>query len=72
MKAVDRMRAATLAYTMRGYLDPLYPTSERLDLLRFARQELATIGVKDVRWMTYTDCLTTAELLCGERTVQAA
>lgn len=71
MTTLDRMRAATLAYTMRGYLDQLYPTSERLDLLRFARQELATIGVKDVHWMTYTDCLTTAELLCGER-VQAA
>ena len=72
MKPVDRMRVATLSFTMRGYLDPMYQQSERLDLLRHARRELAAVGVKDVHWMTYDQCLTTAELLAGERTVQAA
>jgi len=72
MTPVDRMRVATLSFTMRGYLHPLYPTSERLDLLRWARQELTAMGVKDVHWMTYDQCLTTAELLAGERTVRAA
>ena len=72
MTALDRMRVATLAYTMRGYLSMVVPATERHDLLIWARHELSAIGVKDANQMTYTECLTTAELLCGERTVQAA
>jgi len=72
MTPVDRMRVATLSYTMRGYLHTFFTLEDRLELMNHARLELDAIGVRDTEHMTYTELLTTCEIILGERTVRAA